>query len=123
MIFTHKYRASKNRLDENCGFQKICVMKNQNFPGQTPRQSDSLTKGSISRLQGLNRKKREIWQKYLKSQLNIENRQKWGPWNEQKTWKVSTNKNKLGCEKVLEKLHYQKWVASKEFIFEWELVI
>ena len=32
-------------------------MKNQNFLGQTPRQSDNLTKGSISRLQGLNRKK------------------------------------------------------------------
>jgi hypothetical protein len=70
MIFTHKYRASKNRLYENRSFQKIRVMKNQNFLGQTPRQSDNLTKGSTSRLQGLNRKKREIWQKYSKSQLN-----------------------------------------------------
>ena len=31
--------------------------KNNHFLRQTPRQSDSITKGSISRLQGLNRKK------------------------------------------------------------------
>ena len=77
-------------------------MKNQNFLGQAPRQSDNLTKGSISRLQGLNRKK----EKYDKNIQKVSSTKRIGknkdPKKSKKNWMVSINKNKLGCEKILE---------------------
>ena len=108
MIFTHKYRASKNRLDENCGFQKICVMKNQNFPGQTPHQSDSLTKGSISRLQGLNRKK----ERYDKNIQKVSSTKRIGknedPEMNKKLERSVQTKINLVVRKILENSHYQE---------------